>query len=169
MSLVAGAPLLAGGPPGWIAYAVLGVATVGGAYLLSEQINSADEEADQSLANTDTDDCPTCPCRRTVIISRGMSPLAAEHISEAQLAGYPSTLTLDRAGTALRRSQSLAGIPTRPGMDRDEYPPATFLEGGAGASVRHIPLSDNRSAGAQIRNQIRGATEGCRITMTVGP
>ena len=110
-----------------------------------------------------------CPCKRTVVISETMSPEAANHISDAQKAGHPKVLTLNRAGTAARRAASLRGIPTRPGMDRDEYPPATFLEGGAGASVRHIPLSDNRSAGAQIRNQLRGATEGCIITMTVGP
>ncbi len=61
------------------------------------------------------------------------------------------------------------GIPTIPGMDRDEYPPAVFAEGGAGASVRHIPLSDNRSAGGQMSAQLAGVPEGRKITMTVGP
>ncbi len=169
-TLVAGAPLLAGGPPGWVAYGLLAVATVGGAYLISENMSTADEEADRTLAPTTTDTaCPTCPCERTVVISRTASPEAAQHIVDAQASGHPSVLTLDRAGATGRRAASLSGFPTRPGMDRDEYPPAVFLEGGAGASVRHITASDNRSAGAQMGSQLRGAREGCQITMTVGP
>ncbi|MBP1853433.1 NucA/NucB deoxyribonuclease domain-containing protein [Rhizobium halophytocola] len=127
------------------------------------------EAADQADAKADTDTCQTCPCARSVVISRTASPQAAQHIADAQASGYPSVLTLDRPGTTARRAASLRGIPTKPGMDRDEYPPATFAEGGAGASVRHIPRSDNRSAGGQIAAQLTGATEGCKITMTVGP
>ena len=113
--------------------------------------------------------CEDCPCERTVAISSAMSPLAAQHIADAQTAGHPSILTLDRAGVSARRTAALRGIPTIPGMDRDEYPPATFLEGGAGASVRHVPRSDNRSAGGQLRAQLRGVPEGCKITVIVGP
>ena len=171
-TMVMGAPLLAGGPPGWVAYGILGLATVavGGAYVMSQSATDADEKAERTLAPTDTArNCPNCPCRRTVVISRAMSPEAAQHITDAQASGHPRVLTLDRAGASSRRVAALAGVPTRPGMDRDEYPPATFLEGGAGASVRHISYSDNRSAGGQLRAQLRGATPGCRITMTVGP
>ncbi|RYF10767.1 MAG: DNA-entry nuclease [Oxalobacteraceae bacterium] len=106
------------------------------------------------------------------MISRTASPQAAQHIADAQAAGQPSTLTLDRPGTAMRRRASLAGIATAPGMDRDEYPPATFAEGGAGSSVRLIPSSDNRSAGGQLQAQMNTptpATEGCKITIKVGP
>lgn len=113
--------------------------------------------------------CDDCPCQRTVVISRAASPQAAQHIVDAQVAGKPSVLTLDRPGTDARRAASLRGIPTKPSMDRDEYPPATFAEGGAGASVRHIPRSDNRSAGGQLGAQLSGAPEGCKITMVVGP
>jgi hypothetical protein len=42
-------------------------------------------------------------CRRTVIISESASPKAAQHIRDAQAAGYPQTLTLDRDGTDARR------------------------------------------------------------------
>lgn len=161
------APLLAGGPPGWVLYGVLAVAAVGvTAYGISKATSSADTKTD---AQTKTNTCKNCPCKRVVAISRSMSPQAAQHILDAQAAGHPSVLTLDRAGTATRRSASLAGIATQPGMDRDEYPPATFAEGGAGASVRLIPRSDNRSAGGQIGSQLAGATEGCKITMTVVP
>ena len=115
------------------------------------------------------DPCPECPCERTVVISRSASPQAAQHIVDAQAMGHPSVLTLDRPGADTRRAASLRGIPTVPLMDRDEYPPATFAEGGAGASVRSIPRSDNRSAGGQLGAQIAGAKDGCKITMIAGP
>ena len=104
-----------------------------------------------------------------VFISRSASPEAAQHILDAQAAGHPAVLTLDRTGRPARRRAALRGIPTQPGLDRDEYPPAVFAEGGAGSSVRHIPRSDNRSAGGQMSVQLRGAPNGCTITMTVGP
>lgn len=116
-----------------------------------------------------SDTCQNCPCARVVAIKRSASPLAAQHILDAQAQGQPSVLTLDRPGTSARRAASLKGIPTVLGMDRDEYPPATFAEGGVGASVRLIPLSDNRSAGGQLGAQIANAPDGCKITMTVVP
>lgn len=112
------------------------------------------------------------PCRRTVIISRAASPQAAKHIDDAQAAGQPKTLTLDRIGADARRAASTSKLPIVPGMDRDEYPPATFLEGGATASVRHIPIGDNRSAGGQLKAQMNRpvrAVEGCRVTIITGP
>ncbi|MDQ0458477.1 hypothetical protein QO005_004841 [Rhizobium paknamense] len=130
---------------------------------------NADKAADKADATTDTTACKDCPCSRIVVISRSASPQAAQHIVDAQAAGYPSVLTLDRPGTSTRRTASLRGIPTMPGMDRDEYPPATFAEGGAGSSVRHISRSDNRSAGGQLGAQLNGVPEGCKITMKVGP
>lgn len=142
---------------------------IGGWILTRDDIENADQAADEDLATTDTEACASCPCERTVMISQSATPHVAQHVVDAQAAGHPSVLTLDRAGATARRSASLAGIPTKPGLDRDEYPPAVFLEGGAGASVRHIPFSDNRRAGAMMRNQLRGATEGCKITMSVGP
>ncbi|CAM5372826.1 hypothetical protein MAUB1S_06385 [Mycolicibacterium aubagnense] len=108
-------------------------------------------------------------CHRTVVISKSRSPLSAKHIEEAQAEGFPSTLTIDRAGASARRAASLSGIPTKPGYDRDEYPPAVFAENAGAASVQYVPLSDNRSAGQQIKMGITGAPEGCRVTMITGP
>lgn len=71
-------------------------------------------------------------------------------------------LTIDRPGTTQRRRDSLRGIATKSTADRDEYPPATFFQGGTGASVKYISPGDNRSAGAQIGNQIRGVPD--RVT-----
>lgn len=163
-----------GGPIGAAAGAVIGgilggLAVAYGTKWVVDKISEADKAAEQDLADADTATCKTCPCQRTVVISRMASPQAAQHIQDAQAAGYPSVLTYDPPGRPARRRAALAGIPTVPGMDRDEYPPAVFAEGGAGASVRHIPLSDNRSAGGQMAAQLAGATQGCKITMTVGP
>lgn len=65
-TMVAGAPLLAGGPPGWLAYAALGVVTlVGGAII----VNSMDDDDDwaettpttgtQTQTDTDRRTCNT--------------------------------------------------------------------------------------------------------------
>lgn len=166
------------GPPGWIALGLIGLGTAG--YAGYQWYQNRSHTAETTKANTKaetlsdaaTDDtCQTC-CKRLVIISRTASPQAAQHIADAQSAGKPSMLTLDRPGKNARRAAALRGTATAPGMDRDEYPPATFAEGGAGASVRLIPLSDNRSAGWQIKDQMNRptrATEGCQITIKVGP
>jgi len=108
-------------------------------------------------------------CFIVLAVSQTKAPLSALHIEEAQAAGYPHILTIDRQGTKKRRAASLRGIPTKKGFDRDEYPSAVFLEGGAGASVRYIPANDNRSAGAQIGNQLKGKPNGCNALLTTNP
>lgn len=52
-------------------------------------------------------------------------------------------------------------------MDRDEYPPAMFKEGGEGASVKHIDPSDNRGAGACIGSQCRDISNGQKVEIKV--
>jgi RHS repeat-associated protein len=104
---------------------------------------------------------------RTVTVNRSRFPQSAQHIEDAQSAGRPSTLTIDRAGAAARRRASLKGVKTAPGLDRDEYPPAMFKEGGQGASVRRIPAGDNRGAGACLGAQCRDLPEGSRVKVEV--
>ncbi|WP_436500233.1 SpvB/TcaC N-terminal domain-containing protein [Actinokineospora sp. HUAS TT18] len=104
-----------------------------------------------------------------VQVSKSKYPESAQHIEDAQAAGHPSTLTIDRGGAAQNRKDSLNGIPTQPGKDRDEYPPAMFSEGGQGASVRHIPSSDNKGAGACIGNQCRPYPDGTKVNIQVVP
>lgn len=65
------------------------------------------------------------------------------------------------------RRESLKGVETKPGLDRDEYPPAMFKEGGSGASVQHIDPSDNRGAGACIGAQCRGLPDGTKVEINV--
>jgi hypothetical protein len=48
----------------------------------------------------------------------------------------------------------LAGISTKPGYDRDEYPPAMSDEGGKGADVRYVVRRENQSAGSVMRRQL---------------
>lgn len=93
---------------------------------------------------------------------------SAAHIRDAQAAGQPAILTINRAGAAANRRAALEGAPRRAGTDRDEYPPAMFLEGGKGSSVRNIGSSDNRGAGACMGAQCRGLPEGTRVEIKVG-
>jgi hypothetical protein len=51
-------------------------------------------------------------------------------------------------------------VKTAPGKDRDEYPPALSVEGGAGADVKLITSGDNRSAGSTMKAQLAPFCEG---------
>jgi filamentous hemagglutinin len=104
-----------------------------------------------------------------VTISRSRFPQAAAHIDDAQRAGHPSVLTLDRAGAAARRRDALKGTKARKSLDRDEYPPAMSLEGGRGSSVRHINPADNRGAGACVGAQCRALPDGARVQIQITP
>jgi RHS repeat-associated protein len=105
---------------------------------------------------------------KVITVDRGRYPESAKHIEDAQAAGHPSTVTIDRTGAAARRQQALSKTPARSGADRDEYPPAMFKEGGKGSSVRYINPSDNRGAGACIGAQCRGLSDGTRVRIEVG-
>jgi RHS repeat-associated protein len=98
-----------------------------------------------------------------VFISHRKSSQAAKHIDDAQAAGHPDVVTLDRGRTRPNRRDAQRGHARQKDMDLDEYPPACCAEGGTGASVRPIPKGDNRSAGAQLRNQVRGLEDGTRV------
>jgi hypothetical protein len=96
-------------------------------------------------------------------------PETGQHILDAQATGYPSNLTIDRPNTNARRAEALSGHPTMPGLQRDEYPPAMFREGGRGASIRYISPSDNMGAGACIGNQCRPYSDGTVVKIVVVP
>lgn len=116
-----------------------------------------------------------------VIVQSEKYPESAQHIEEAQSgnifqgdrqrAGEPksSDVTIDKENADINRREALRGIPSRGGdyLDRDEYPPAMFEEGGDGSSVKYIDASDNRGAGssmnAQIRSQDLGRGDQARI------
>ncbi len=102
-----------------------------------------------------------------VTVSAEKYPEAAKHIADAQAAGKPDVLTIKRDGAASNRKESLAGIKTESGKDRDEYPPAMFEEGGKGASVRLIDSSDNRGAGACVGAQCRNLPDDAKVRIVV--
>ncbi|HEV7238563.1 MAG TPA: RHS repeat-associated core domain-containing protein [Thermoanaerobaculia bacterium] len=94
---------------------------------------------------------------------------AVEHIGDAQAAGHPRVLTIDRGATKARRAEAMKGKATVPGKDRDEYPPAMFKEGGQGSSVRPINPKANRGCGAAIGNQCRGLPDGTKVEIVPKP
>lgn len=77
------------------------------------------------------------------------------HVFDARRNGQPRVLHIFREEGPANRRESLRGIPTRPGFDRDEYPPAMTDEGGKGASARYIGSGENRSAGGVMKGQLR--------------
>lgn len=83
-----------------------------------------------------------------------------DHAWDAIDAGHPAQLTIKRSEVKANRRASLRGIPTRPGYDRDEYPPAVSDEGGAGADVRYVASVENRSAGSLMGRQLRARPDG---------
>ena len=94
-------------------------------------------------------------------------PATAAHIASAILAGHSAACTIDRAGAEKRREASLAGIPTREGYDRDEWPMAMCAEGGEGASVAYIDPAENRGAGSWVGNQLEKYQDGTRVKFVV--
>lgn len=98
---------------------------------------------------------------RSVIVSLDESryPYTTDHTEDAIRAGEAALLHIDRFGADQNREESLRGIPTRSGYDRDEYPPAVSSEGGSGADVRYVPSGDNRGAGASMGSQLEGWCE----------
>jgi YD repeat protein len=102
-----------------------------------------------------------------VIIDSQKYPESAEHIKAAVKEGHPAMLTLNRSVADENRRQSLAGIPEKSYADRDEYPPASFSEGGQGAHVAYIDSSDNRGSGSSFRWQLSGVPDGTRVRFRV--
>jgi hypothetical protein len=106
---------------------------------------------------------------KEVEIDSNKYPESAQHVRDAQASGYPEELTIDRSGASKNRRDSLRGVDTVSGKDRDEYPPAVFGEGGSGSSVRPINPSDNRGAGSTIGHQIKGLPDGTKVRIIVTP
>ncbi|SDX96425.1 NucA/NucB deoxyribonuclease domain-containing protein [Thermoactinomyces sp. DSM 45892] len=94
-------------------------------------------------------------------------PETAQHVEEAILKGKTDLCTVDREGADQRRKESLEGIPTKKGYDRDEFPMAVCREGGKGAHVKYVSPSDNRGAGSHIGNQLGDYADGQKVRIVV--
>ena len=141
------------------------VVTAAGTDVVTHNDNLLDAVGDAQDANA----CPLPNAPVPVTVSRARHPESAAHVEAAQAAGMPSVVTIDRAGAAARRKESMRGHPRVPGKDRDEYPPAMMAEGGTGSSVRPVTPSDNRGAGSCIGWQCRDLPDGTQIRLDVVP
>lgn len=90
-------------------------------------------------------------------------PETAEHIQEAIESGESAVCTISREDAEENRKESLSGVPTKKGYDRDEWPMAMCAEGGSGADIEYITPSDNRGAGSWVGNQLEGYADGTRV------
>ena len=105
---------------------------------------------------------------RTIDILPDRFGQAAQHARDAIQAGRPDILTIDRPGRNANRAAATGKLEKIPGMHLDEYPPAMFKEGGAGASIRAISPHDNMSLGAYIGSCCRGLPNGARVKLRIG-
>ncbi|NLD75043.1 MAG: hypothetical protein GX643_00085 [Acidimicrobiales bacterium] len=105
---------------------------------------------------------PVCGMRRLVCVSGSRFGEGAQHVIDAQRGGAPRVLRLDRGGAQARRTSALRDVPSRAGLDRDEYPFAVSSQRG-GLSIRHIDPSSNRSLGAYVGAQLRALPDGARF------
>ncbi len=90
-------------------------------------------------------------------------PQTAAHISAAIEAGQPAVCTIDRNGADSNRDASLAGLATKAGHDRDEWPMAMCAEGGAGADIAYVPSSENRGSGSWVGHQLSDYADGTKV------
>lgn len=94
-------------------------------------------------------------------------PETAAHIKAAIEHGKSSICTIDRKGAEANRKESLKGVPTKPNLDRDEFPMAMCAEGGKGADIMYISPSDNRGAGSWVSNQLEKYPDGTQVKIVV--
>lgn len=90
-------------------------------------------------------------------------PETAKHIQDAIAKGESATCTINREQAEENRKESLKGIPTKKGYDRDEWPMAMCAEGGQGADIEYITPKDNRGAGSWVGNQLEDYADGTRV------
>ncbi len=94
-------------------------------------------------------------------------PKTAAHIKSAIAKGKSTICTIDRDGADDNRDESLAGIATKDGYDRDEFPMAMCAEGGKGADVAYVESSDNRGSGSWVGNQLEKYQDGTRVLFVI--
>jgi hypothetical protein len=99
----------------------------------------------------------------TLLFPSDRYPETASHIQEAIEAGHSAICTIDRSGAEENRNESLKGIATKKGYDRDEWPMAMCAEGGAGADIEYISPKDNRGAGSWVGHQLENYVEGAKV------
>jgi hypothetical protein len=113
-----------------------------------------------------------------LVFSRAKYPNIRRHFIAAVRRGWPRVMVLNRKGADERRDRLLEAFPTRPGLDRDEYPAAVgrgkpngdqrgLVRGinpvGWMADVADVPSRENRSHGSSLGAKLRGFCNGTRF------
>jgi hypothetical protein len=86
------------------------------------------------------------------VVDSNKTPAIAEHVRAALAAGQPRVLT--RASGARQRANRRAACgrwPRGSPLSCDEYPFASTLEGGRGASIAGVPKLEQRRQGGALR------------------
>ena len=108
-------------------------------------------------------ECARPAAVQPISFSATKHPAIRAHVEAAIAQGWPAVLTLERDGADDRRERLLRDVLTRPGHDRDEYPPAVGRHAWR-ASVRLVPSSENRSHGATLGLKLRRFCDGTRFS-----
>ncbi|MEC0232565.1 NucA/NucB deoxyribonuclease domain-containing protein [Paenibacillus alba] len=103
----------------------------------------------------------------TLVVPSERFPETAAHIKTAEEHGESQICTINRKGAEANRKESLKGVPTKKGYDRDEFPMAMCAEGGKGADIQYVTPSDNRGAGSWIANQLEKYEDGTKVLIIV--
>lgn len=109
-----------------------------------------------------------------VTFSATKYPNIRRHFLRALRKGWPRTLAVNRPHASARRNRLLENVPTRPGYDRDEYPPAVGRGRGAGlmrgkdptgwkADVAYVSSHENRAHGLALGVKLRRYCNGTRF------
>ncbi len=124
--------------------------------------------------SADPKNCTTPTGVRKITFSSTKYPNIRKHFRGALKRGWPRTLVLNRNEADQRRDRLLEGYPTKPGLDRDEYPPAVGRGKGKGlergsnptgwkADVRYVPSAENRSQGSVLGLKLRRFCSGTKF------
>jgi hypothetical protein len=111
---------------------------------------------------------------QSITFSKTKYPHIRAHFRAALRRGWPRILVLNRSGADERRERLLRDIPTEPGYDRDEYPPAVGRGTGKGlergnyprgwkADVRYVDSHENKSHGSVLGIKLRRFCDGTRF------
>lgn len=86
------------------------------------------------------------------IFERKFKTVYNHHVNAIAKKGKPVYLTYDsnEKNRRDRRKAATSPYPTIPGAERDEYPYATTIEGGVGASIEYVNPTDNQRHGKYI-------------------
>lgn len=127
-----------------------------------------------STSSSNPEGCVKPSGVQNVSFSKTKYPNIRKHFLRALRKGWPRTLVLNRDGGAERRARLLEGVATRPGFDRDEYPPAVGRGHGTGltrgadptgwrADVALVPSRENRSHGSTMGLKLRRFCNGTKF------